>query len=82
MAGIFALTTPDPAFDPDKPVRVNGFCFLPARRVLLARASRSAGHPSNPGGGDVTGSAARATPNKTDDGPGVTPADPVAPALT
>lgn len=58
MSDTLSITTPDPLFDPDKPVRINGFLFLPARRVL-ARA-RGRADPSNPGGTDVTSSAERA----------------------
>jgi hypothetical protein len=25
----FALTTPDPNFDPREPITVNGYCFIP-----------------------------------------------------
>ena len=38
MSDPFHLTTTDPRFDPDKPVRVNGYLFLPAKRVLAGVA--------------------------------------------
>lgn len=37
MAEILDLSTPDPLFDPERPLRVNGFLFLPARRVLARK---------------------------------------------
>lgn len=53
------LTTPDPLFDPYKPVKINGYTFLPARRILAKAGSRAV--PLEPmGGDDVTSSAGRA----------------------
>lgn len=37
MADTISLSTPDPLFDPDKPVKVNGYLYLPARRVLAGK---------------------------------------------
>lgn len=37
MTDTLSITTPDPLFDPNKPVRVNGFLYLPARRVLAGK---------------------------------------------
>ena len=34
MSEPLSLTTADPGFSPDKPIRVNGHLFLPAKRVL------------------------------------------------
>lgn len=64
MSDTLSLTTPDPRFDPDKPVKVNGFYFLPARRVLAK--GRAGLEPM--GGDDVTSSAGRAITISTDRG--------------
>ena len=60
MSATLSLSTPDPLFDPDKPVKVNGYLYLPARRVL-AKAGSRAGPLEPMGGDDVDRNAERAT---------------------
>lgn len=72
MSDHLSLSTADPLFDPDRPLRVNGYLFLPARRILANVSGRAA--PLEPvGGRHVDRSAERATPSEHD-GPGA--ADP------
>lgn len=65
MSEHLPLSTADPLFDPDRPLRVNGYLFLPARRVL-ANVSGRAGPLKPVGGVDVDRSAARAKPSEPD----------------
>jgi hypothetical protein len=53
MNAPFKIETPDPTFDPARPVEVNGFRFVPERPVHAAETTAILDGPNGPEFGEI-----------------------------